>query len=248
MSIAAPCKSCAGVRQQLRGATIRLAFASLTLVALFAIIPERASAQGADLVRSFWAPVSADKGIGLVGFRNEPGVLHRADTLVLYQSPSRRAIIAALWIRESNRGDAIRHSIAARDSLTPNLMEYGYEIAGLPIDSLSRDRKWARALLGYTTSSAFMKAWVPLDTLQVRLIEWAAYLPSKGGLFLSTPTQAEFALQPGGSTTASPFDPRFPADDHWLEVLDHRGPWLKVRFTQPADLCGAEPTPDRAAG
>jgi hypothetical protein len=203
---------------------------------MVAIAPARA--QQPALVRSPWIEGTADRGIGVVDFRQLPDAKHPADSLVIYRAPG--VGVLGYWVRRVVDGDQIEHALLTPTRVQPNLIEYGYEISGLPMDSLSADGRWARLLLGTTPDGRMLSGWAALDTTRTHVLRWDRYLVELGGVYLLDPKSAHFANTPGGARVASPLVPRFEADDHWLEVLERRGDWLRVRVTQPADVCGAE--------
>jgi hypothetical protein len=147
------------------------------------------------------------------------------------------------FICESRGEHGWAYVVAARDSVTPNAVEFGYEVAGLPIDTVTPDGAWARALYGTDRAGRLLTAWVQLDSAIAHWLWWEEYLPARGGLFLIEPGRATFVAGPGGPPLPPPLTPKYREDDHWLEVLGRQGPWLHARFTQPAALCGAEEPP-----
>jgi hypothetical protein len=190
-----------------------------------------------------------DRGTGLLHFREPPGGPPRADTLVLRDAPRADAGIAALFLCEPEGEYGWSYAIAAPETLVPNVLEFDYEVAGMPIDSVTTvsGHRWARVIVGARDPAGrgVRRAWARLDTAAVAMLAWGEYLPRLEGVFAVAPSRTTFARSAGGGAIASPFSARFDADDHWMEVQERRGAWLKVRFLQPAGACGDEPPADQ---
>ncbi|HEX5634208.1 MAG TPA: hypothetical protein VFX50_13305 [Gemmatimonadales bacterium] len=190
-----------------------------------------------------------DRGTGLIHFRESPGGRPRTDTLVLRAAPHPDADVAALFLCEPQGDYGWSYAIAAPETLVPNVLEFDYEIAGMPIDSVTtvRGHRWARVIVGARDAGGrgARRAWAQVDTTAVSSLAWADYLPRLQGVFALAPARTTFARSAGGRAVASPFSARFDAEDHWMEVQERRGAWLKVRFLQPAGACGDEPPADQ---
>lgn len=214
----------------------RLVSVALALLGL----TRSAVAQDAGIVRNVWQGQVTDRGRGLVYLRDDPVDGGKPDTLLLRTTPRRDSPLRGYFICEPRGEHGWAYLVVASDSLAPNVLEFGYEVAGLPIDTITPDRAWARALYGVDGAGRLLTAWVQLDSTIAGWLWWEEYLPARGGLYLREPSRATFVTGPGGRALPSPLTPKYREDDHWLEVLGRHGPWLRARFTQPAALCGAE--------
>jgi hypothetical protein len=206
-----------------------------------------AVAQDGGIVRNVWQGQATDRGRGLVYLRDYPVDGGKADTLPLRTSPRGRSHVRGYFIWEPRGEHGWAYVVVASDSLAPNVLEFGYEVAGLPIDSITPDRAWARALYGVDGAGRLLNAWVQLDSTIAGWLWWEEYLPARGGLYLMEPSRATFAAGPGGPALPSPLTPKYRQEDHWLEVLGSQGPWLRARFRQPAAICGAEAPPEQVS-
>lgn len=185
-----------------------------------------------------------DRGIGIIDFTVLPDSAHVADTIVFHAGPrvtsSARPI--ARWIRTSDHGHDVRHQLVGPHPIEPNLLEYGYEIVGLPYDSLSSDGRWARALLGVDSAGTMLRAWVRLGAEHVVSFAWSEVMEEKGVVYPLDPASAIFAASAGG-TVVPALTTQYRAGEQVLEVLARQGPWLKVRFITADRMCG-EPPPE----
>jgi hypothetical protein len=206
-----------------------------------------AVAQGGGNVRNVWQGQATDRGRGLVYLRDYPVDGGKPDTLLLRTAPRGRSPLRGYFICESRGEHGWAYVVVASDSLVPNVLEFAYEVAGLPIDSITPDRAWARALYGVDGAGRLLTAWVQLDSTIAGWLWWEEYLPARGGLYLIEPSRATFVAGPRGRALPSPLTPKYREGDHWLEVLGRQGPWLRARFTQPAALCGAEVPPEQVS-
>jgi hypothetical protein len=145
-----------------------------------------------------------DRGIGIAFFANPPGHgTPLADTMLVRARPTSLArITGAFLYQETRRGIAWRYGAAAPRRLRPNVVEYGYEEAGVPIDSLTAGGKWARVILGFDTEDRSYLGWVALDSARVRHLLWKRVLAGNRVFFLPH-EPPRFFDQPGGKEVRS---------------------------------------------
>jgi hypothetical protein len=205
------------------------------------------AAQGA------WQPLDADphapldRGTGLLHFRAPPGT--RADTLVLREAPRPGAAVVARFVAVPEGPHGWRYELAAREPLVGNVVEVDYEVAGVAFDSVAADggARWARVIVGARDAAGrdLRRAWAALDSARVATVAWGEHVAALHGVFAVDPARARFAATPGGAPVAPPFRRGLDPADHWMEVQERRGDWLRVRFLQPAAACGDEPPADQ---
>jgi len=201
-----------------------------------------------------WAPGQelgpTDRGIGIAHLTAVPGggTTH-GDTILLRRRPDTAAeVIGAFLYSEIQPGRAWRYSVAAPMRLRPNVLEFAYEEAGVPLDSITDDASWGRAVLGFEAGGAPYRGWVRLDLVRVNYRLWARELPEHRLFFLRKQGGRVFE-RPGGQVLAA-----IPVSenhrDYILHPLASRGAWLRVRLARPADICvGPEaPAPDTIVG
>jgi hypothetical protein len=147
-------RSCAvlvGAATQLHGQTAPYGLASVTW------------ATGADSGR-------IDRGIGIAYLAKSPGRPEvMADTVWLRAYPDSAAKVVGAFLYEHTRvGIAWRNGVASTKRLRPNVLEFAYEEAGVPIDSLAAGNGWARMILGFDRHDAPYRGWAALDSTRLK--------------------------------------------------------------------------------
>jgi hypothetical protein len=174
-----------------------------------------------------------DRGIGILHFAVPAGSAP-ADTMLLRAAPSSRATVVGVFLYEDvRRGNAWRYGVAATRRLTPNVLEYAYEESGLPLDSLVADARWGRAILGFDEAGMPYGGWVRLDSTRVRYLLWSKVLAGNGIFFLPE-VSPQFFDAPEGRPASLKLEAH---SNYIMHPLKVRGPWLRVRVAQPADMC-----------
>jgi hypothetical protein len=179
-----------------------------------------------------------DRGRGVVAFSHEPTTPGVVDTLAIHQQPTAGAPIAAYFLQRVQE-DSSPYVLAAPAGLTANLLEFGYEVLGLPVDSLEFQSAWARVIYGFDTARQPQFGWVALDSVVSHMVLWTDLLPSLD-LFLADSVPWVFTDQPGGAPLPFPAPPG--PHDYVLHPVATRGPWLQVRVVIPSDMC-EDPAP-----
>jgi hypothetical protein len=179
-----------------------------------------------------------DRGRGVVAFSEQPTSLGQVDSLPILASPAPGAPIQACFLQRFQE-DTSPYALAAPPGSTSNLVEFDYEVMGLPVDSLGPKAAWARVVYAFDGERRPRLGWVSLGPPAVRLVLWADLLPSRD-LFLLDSVPWEFSDRPLGSPIpfAAPPSPH----DYALHPLTTRGAWLQVRIVVPSDVC-VEPQP-----
>lgn len=215
-------------------------------VVVLALLLARAATGTPVLAQEPLRPTSSerlpDRGIGIVDFTVLPDSAHVADTVVFHASPraSKSAAPTARWIRTSDHGNELRHRLVGPPLLEPNFLEYGYELVGIPYDSVSADGRWARVLLGVDSAGTMVRGWTQLNAEHVVSFAWSELIEEKGVVYPLDPVRAEFAGVPGGSPQPA-LGTQYRAGEQLLEILERQGAWLKVRFISADQVCGELP-------
>jgi hypothetical protein len=173
----------------------------------------------------------SDFGVGLLHF--VPG--DRVDSIWLLNAPDSAGEPNGLFVLDTATPAMLRYAVIAPDSLIPNLVEYGYEILGLPIDTIRADR-WVRAILGFQQTGEPHKGWVRPDTVGVSLIQWADYLPKQGLVFFRAGQPGTLFTNPGDQLPALTVALEPPLD-YTLEPLEVAGRWMRARVRHPFRWC-----------
>ena len=180
-----------------------------------------------------------DRGTGIVFLARKPGSGRaRADTVLLRGHPDLAApVVGAFIYTETAPGRAWSYAIVAPRRLRPNVLEFAYEEAGLPLDSVTADRSWGRALLGLARDGGMFRGWVQLDSTRVQHLFWSEELP-RHPLFLWPGASATLFDRPGGRALSRAAGPGNAG--YIMHPRETRGPWMRVRLVRPSDLCGGE--------
>ena len=164
------------------------------------------------------------------------------DTLLLRSAPGVDATPLGAMLFTVDSVGTTHYSIAAADSLRPNLVEYGYEESGVPFDSIDASSRWVRAILGFASDSAALVGWIDTSQPGIGLVRWAEQLadrpiffpkPDRAALFATPDSTRPMALSPAGD------------DAYALHPLERRGAWLRVQVVEPSDNCEPDSTPRR---
>lgn len=247
---------CSALGRQMRPAVSERRLAGWLLALSIVAAPDvgghrRALAQG-----RFWrvdahahtsdsvAPV-VDRGIGVLYFRTDSSGLrrHAIDSMALYADTSDAATLVGYFLESTWQTGGFPNALATTDSLRPNVVEFDYEVAGLPFDRLSPSGRWARALIGFDRRGRVRRAWVRLgDGVGWHL--WRRYLREHALFFLDS-VAATFFSAPGGARVQIPAPAGGATYRHIMYPEIVRGPWMRVRMLVPSDYCAADPEPRR---
>jgi hypothetical protein len=225
-------------RWALLGVLVVTGTAATTLAAMAALQQGLVRTEG---WRHLFDPGPVDPGLGVLAFPAFYDDARPADSLALYLRPS-AGRPAGFFIVTT---DSMSQSFALEwpAPLATNLIEFDYEIPGLPFDSLSPDRRWARVIPGFGPDTQPVYAWARVGAGSARLVVWAEQL-GQHDLFFRAGAEPAFFDAPAGRPVAFPL----PADgqDYILHPLEARGAWLRVRAVTPSDMC-ADPASPRSA-
>jgi hypothetical protein len=173
----------------------------------------------------------SDLGVGLLHFTPPDQV----DSLWLLSSPASTSAPSGLFVLDTVTPSMVRYAVIAPDSLVPNLVEYGYEILGLPIDTIRADG-WVRAILGFRQTGEPHTTWVQPDTAALGLIQWKDHLPKQRVLFFRPGHPGILFANPADSAPAITVGVEPPLD-YTLEPLEVAGRWMRARVRHPFRWC-----------
>jgi len=187
----------------------------------------------------------ADHGQGVVALANAgdgppgsvTGPLPRTDTISFRNRPDSAAPLAGLLLNRTDTADSNdnwNYAVAAPGMVAPNMVEFGYEEAGVPIDSATSDGRWVRGRLGTDDDGTWLTGWADVRDMRLTSLWWAEHLPQQA-LFALDSSQLRMAVEPGGARL--PVLPR----DHIMHGADSvRGRWLLVSLVTPSDYCAGD--------
>jgi hypothetical protein len=182
-----------------------------------------------------------DPGIGVLAFPAGVRPPGRRDTIPLYRRRGDAAPTGYV-LREADSTGVETYAVEWPVALTTNLLEFAYEIPGLPVDSLTADG-WARAIVGFRPDGAPVPAWAPATAGSAERTLWRDELTAHD-LFFRTGVPPAFFDTPGGTPAAFTLPPD--ERDYILHPLGTRDDWIKVRVVTPSDMC-ADPESPRSA-
>jgi hypothetical protein len=200
--------------------------------------------------RATWAPHDGrdaeDRGRGVVFLTTDGPEASgpHTDTLLFRLAPSADAPpVAALLVDHAADG-GWTHAVAAPEPVSPRLLEYGYEEAGVPIDSVDATGRWVRGVVGVAADGRPVGGWAELREGRTARLWWAEHLREQP-VFLLRPPRLAFHATPEGPAVriASPTaaglatDAAVGSDDVAIYPVEARGDWLRVRVVAPSDLC-----------
>lgn len=188
-----------------------------------------------------------DPGRGIVALRSEsdaPPGAHLRDSLPLYAAPDAPTPVA-WFVQNIEATDTEPLIIRASSAVRPNVMEFAYEEAGLPSDSLSADGRWARVIYGFAVSGSPLSAWVSLENGRAARHEWTAILADQPLFFLPAELPAFFD-RPNGTRLDIALSGK-PRADYVMYPEQQQGDWMRVRVVSPSDSCSENSGAPRTA-
>ncbi len=215
---------------------------SMRVLVLLAVGTSALAAQG-PLVRTegwrhIFDPGGVEPGIGAVAF-TWPESATWSDTLLLHAGAGVERPVGRFLFASDGAG-GWQYAVEWSDTLATNLLEFGYEEVGLPLDSLAADGGWARVVPGFRKDGTPVHAWAAVGG-RVQVVRWPERLIERDLFFRDGVTPAFYAA-PDGAPAAFPL----PGRDYILHPLEARGPWMRVRAVTPSDMCDTPESP-RAA-
>lgn len=188
-------------------------------------------------IRAAWRPGTPpiDRGIGVLTFPNS-FIGQRSDTMTVLTAPSAAAPVVARYILRSvpEYSWCYRMEVPA-EGITDNSFEIGYETVGLPFDSLTPTKRWARVIFGFDHTTTPKRGWVELRAERTRWALWPDHFREMGGfLWNANELEPEFAVGPGGSPIELDLA-RNEAGSYSFEAmaLEFDGSWMHARIRTP---------------
>lgn len=197
--------------------------------------------------------VAGDYGVGIISFAFSPGPgveLPVADTLVIHQLPSSHSPVVARFVFVASGGHAWSYLLeTGEDDIRSNALEFGYEVQGLPFDSVAPGGEWVQVIYGTSPRGSAGRGWVRVSAGQTQHRFWAEELKEHPLFFLDSDDGLAFYDRPAGA--------RVPVElvrtswggelsfDYRLEPLEVEGRWMRVLLVAPNVPCSparGEPT------
>lgn len=193
--------------------------------------------------------LAGGKGIGVVSFA-ENGT--RTDSAMIFEHPSAASrVLAVHRITVTKHG--YEYSVThPQQTAIVGLVEYGYELSGIPIRTIHPSRQWVQVTVAYPALDSVVQGWISIEDNSMVIREWKDELPLQSGLFFD-PLPAADMFYDEAEGRIVPFAlsrtehiPNGLIADYIMYPLEVRGTWMKVRVVTPGDLC-SEPGPHRSA-
>jgi hypothetical protein len=177
-----------------------------------------------------------DPGIGVLAFREEWSDTAAADTLTLWTGPrSGEPWARFVWTLDQVGGWYYSvEQVENGNALRAAILEYGYEIAGLPIDSVDATVNAALVIYGYDAGGNPERAWARL-TSNLDVIRWDEHLPQQA-LYFRDERQAVLYDAPDGRA----IEFALPEWDYQLIPDSVDGDWMRVHASTP-HFCSGDP-------
>ena len=199
-----------------------------------------------DLARIPWQPHADtmggrpfDYGIGVVAIGTGIDTLTRAhpvtDTLLFRAAPNEGAPVAAALLVERSEPGAWAYVMLAPAGLRPNLLEYEYEVSGVPIDSVDASGNWVRGLVGVDASNVMLRGWADARTLGAEKLMWAEHLLQQRVSVLDAERSKLFATRADAEGERNGI--AVPARPYTMHALEASGPLMRVRVQWPFEEC-----------
>lgn len=191
----------------------------------------------------FYIVMTEDKGMGLVFF-SEHGPYSssfQSDSMIIYENQTESSKIVAKFLLSvsADRND-YRYSIKQFFSTgVQNYVEYGYEVDGIPFDSLDESNAWARVIFSIQSDSILNKGWMKLKGSK-NFFLWAEELPKHNLFFIPLSTIPEFYDKPHGKQVDFRLEQHDRGErkyNYTMHPINAEGPWLQVLVVTPADDC-----------
>jgi hypothetical protein len=203
------------------------------------------------LVLFFYTSFSKDYGIGLVYLAEHgPNSGHLAtDSILIFQEPAQTSKhIATLSQIVTNPIGNYHYLIVPRQpSDIQNMIEFSYEVNGLPFDSINSTNTWVRVVYILSEDNIACKGWVKVQAPHTKIIIWKKYLNQGNLFFLPTSLPPRFYDKPNGNEVTFHLDKIGSKEtryDYVLHAIKSEGDWLQVLVVSPSDYC-FEPTNPR---
>jgi len=202
-----------------------------------------------------------DFGHGVISFRLAEGTT--TDTIPLFVHPGDTESAGFVALVLDAMG-GVTWTVAWPERLTTNVIEFDYERAGLPFDSVAPG-EWIRVIPGFATAGSAsagggatgagdnaavdtteVRAWARLRPDRLDLVRWTDELP-RHDLFFAPGIEPAFFGDADGR--AVPFRVPVEGDDYIMypvRPLEMHGEWMRVRVVTPSDMCG-DPVGPRSA-
>lgn len=186
-----------------------------------------------------------DLGTGVVHLAESPanGRHPREDTVLIHEAPDPASPVRAEFVLSRPVANRYAYSVrSARPDLVSNVIEFRYEEAGLPLDSITSDG-WMRVVYARSHAGEFQAGWVAPDPERLAHLLWADHLPRRA-LYSLHPDRQPLRSAPGGEPIS------LTEREAELDLVPVRveGDWMEVRLRESACTSrGGEPAEERSA-
>jgi hypothetical protein len=172
--------------------------------------------------------LSKDKGIGILSMSSDlKGTVH----VNIYEKNSSKSKLLGSFIQSEKRDYKIQSKLVQTD----NLIEFEYEISGIPISEVNNN--WLRVIYGYDKSGKALMGWIEHKKGITRYLLWKDYLKEQD-LFFESTDQIIFFDKPNGSKVGFKLEPsEHLVYDYIMKPIEVSGNWMKVEVFTPSNNC-----------
>ena len=195
------------------------------------------------LVTVFAYSFSGGKGIGVVFFSINGT---QTDSTTIYKQPKETSNELATY-RIIVAADKMGYQYSVTNpkyKVIAGQVEYGYEISGIPIDSVDETKSWVQVTVAYPEVNIISKGWIKVKKSNMDYLEWKNVLPKEAVLFFDPfPKSIEFFDSVEGKPVhfkLEHYNDYNTGQRHYnyvLHPLETKGSWMKVKVVTPSDFC-----------
>ena len=175
-----------------------------------------------------------DRGAGVLFFLEHGAYSSnfRTDSMAIFKQPFDSSDRVATFIQEI-QAQGYRYYVPELPvNGYANAIEYGYEVVGLPFDSVNATQQWFRVIYGMMEPEAKLIGWVKLTPPKNDKLFWADVLLTRSLFFSPRPDTAEFFDSPGGNRVFFALE-----RSYIMHPLQRDSLWLQVLVVTPSDMC-----------
>jgi len=201
------------------------------------------------LVIVFVYSFSGGKGIGVVFFSINGG---KTDSTTIYKQPKETSNKLATY-RIIFAADEMGYQYSVTNpkyKAIAGQVEYGYEISGMPIDSIDETKSWVQVTIVFQELNIISKGWIKVKNSNMDYLEWKNILPKRSVLFFDPfPKSIEFYDSMEGKLVHfnlehyNDYSTGQRRYNYVLHPLEAKGVWMKVKVVTPSDFCDQPKAP-----
>jgi hypothetical protein len=190
-----------------------------------------------------------DRGIGLIYFsaHGPASSSLQSDSMSIYSSPSETGDVVATFSLLADTTGYQYKLYDHRPISLENIVEYEYEVSGIPMDTVDAVSGWVRVIYGFSDQRTSCKGWIRINIPRYDTLMWSTELQKHPLFFSPEPRVPEFYDRPGGNKVSFRLERLFQSDserfDYTLYPIEVHQSWMKVHVVTPSDFCDTPAAP-----